>query len=67
MKLTVIMADSMPTSIAITYENSWLPYKYRTVHVELTPEQIELLKPRNCGRINGTDIYESVSNIFLEE
>lgn len=39
---------------------------YRLVSIDLTPEQIEKLKPRYCYRIGGRDYYEEISKCFLE-
>lgn len=67
MKLTVTMVDTFRTRTAINYENSWLPYSYRTVQVELTPEQIEQLSPRRVGKELSQDVYEEIGQVWLEK
>ncbi len=39
---------------------------YRLVSIDLTPEQIEKLKPRYCYSIGVNDYYEEISKCFLE-
>lgn len=68
MRLTVIMLDTARTQSAIAHENEWVPYGRRTVHVELTPEQCDQLKPRNLTPHKKVDpILETVGEVFLEE
>lgn len=64
--LTVILADSGPTDIALTFENECRPFVRRTVQIELTHEQRELLRPRSTCRIGEKDIYEHVERCWLE-
>lgn len=66
MKLTVIMLDTYRTQIAIGYENEHRPYGRRAVQIELTPEQMELLKPRKVGERGATDVYEEYGYSWLE-
>ena len=42
------------------------PCTYRTVHIELTPEQEEQLALRYVGQTCGSKIYENVAHCFLE-
>lgn len=65
--LTVIMADTFKTEVAIYHENSYLPYSYRTIHIKLTDEQIKLLTPEKVGERCGKDVFEEVSSVFLEK
>jgi hypothetical protein len=63
LKLTVIIRD-----------DSWWkfqePATYRTVHIDLTGEQLQQLALHKTGRENrmGEDItyYENIANCFLE-
>ena len=41
--------------------------EYRTVHLELTPEQVKKLRLRWIGRYGGEDRYEEISNCFIEK
>ena len=67
MKLTVTMANTWRTCMAITHENSYLPYSYRTVQIELTPEQVAALAPRKLGVNCGKDVFEERCGVWLEE
>lgn len=67
MKLTVIMLNTQRTCITITCDNEWVPYGRRTVQIELTPEQLETLKPRHVGQNQGKDVYEEIGQVWLEE
>lgn len=67
MKLTVIMVNTWRTSMAITHENSYMPYTYRTVQVELTPEQLKVLEPRKLGVNCGKDAVEERGQVWLED
>jgi hypothetical protein len=40
---------------------------YRLVSIDLTPEQIEKLKPRYVYSVGSKDYYEEISKCFLEE
>ena len=39
---------------------------YRSVQIELTPEQCEMIKPRWTGSSSGADEYEGISKAFIE-
>lgn len=60
MKLHVIFAD-------INARNLDLSTQYRHVEIQLTPEQIEELKPRWVGRSGGSDAFELIDSAFIEE
>jgi hypothetical protein len=60
MKLTVILRDDSPM---IHCGDS---PSYRSVQINLTPEQCEALKPRWTGSSAGVDEYESISKAFIE-
>ncbi len=64
--LTVILVDSTATDIAITHQNEWLPFRKRTVHIELTDEQMKMLEPRHTGTINGKPQFEVIGEVWLE-
>ena len=64
--LTVIMLNTQRTYIAIVHENEHIPYGRRTIHVELTTEQIEKLRPKCVGSNGGKVVLEEVGEVFLE-
>jgi hypothetical protein len=39
---------------------------YRSVQVDLTPEQVAAIAPRKTGSSGGQDEYESISKAFIE-
>jgi hypothetical protein len=39
---------------------------YRTVRIELTPDQVNALELRNTHSSGGTDFFEEISKIILE-
>ncbi len=43
------------------------PPRYRSVHIELTPEQCEKLRLRETHTIAGKQFYETVSLCFVDE
>ena len=59
-KLTVIFRDDGPM---IHCGDSPI---YRSVQVELTPEQQERLKPRPSYMAGTTQYYEAISKCFIE-
>ena len=66
MKLTVVMLDRQRTRFAIVYENQSVPYGKRTVQIELTPEQLEMIRPRKVGTEGGVDVFEEIGEHWLE-
>ncbi len=67
MKLTVVLADTHRTRCAVVFECEHLPYRRRTVQVELTPEQVRALRPHVVGISDGKDVYEEVAGCWLED
>jgi len=59
-KLSVIFRDDSPT---IHFGDS---PSYRSVQIELTPEQQERMKPRPTYRVGTTQYYEAISKCFIE-
>ena len=59
MKLTVIFRNDSPM---IHCGDS---PSYRSVQIELTPEQCEAIKPRWTGFSSGVDNYEEISKAFI--
>ena len=47
--LTVILADTQSTYIAVVHENEHRPYERRTVQVKLTEEQRRAIAPLRTG------------------
>ena len=66
MKLTVIMVNTHRTAIAIRYENDHMPFTRRVVSVDLTPDQVEMLKPMEVGTWSGKPVYEEIGQSWLE-
>lgn len=66
MKLTIVMEDRWRTECAIVHENEHVPYGRRTVHIELTPEQLKQIEPRYLGNRGLTKIYEHHGQCWLE-
>lgn len=66
MKLTVVIVNTWRTYMAITHENSFLPYARRTVQIELTPEQVAAIAPRKLGEDCGKDVFEETGEVWLE-
>ena len=64
--LTVVLADTHSTYVAAVYENERLPYRRRTVQIELTPKQRDLLSPRKVGVLQGKEVYEQIIDSWLE-
>jgi hypothetical protein len=67
MKLTVILANTWETVCLYNdFQIAPQPQK-RSVTIELTPEQIEAIRPRMVGFGNGQDQYEIIVDAFIEE
>ena len=66
MKITFIGADTLRTYIAAIHENEQVPYKRRSVTIELTNEQLAQLEIRTLGHANGTDWKEEIISCFVE-
>lgn len=67
MKLTVVMEDRYRTEIAIVHENQHVDYGRRVVQIELTPEQLRQLSPRQVGTRGRTPVYEQYGSVWLED
>ncbi len=66
MKLHFILADTHRTYVAVVHENEYVPYRKRIVTIELTPEQMEKIKPRKIGEMQGKEVYEELLDVILE-
>lgn len=66
MKVTFIIADCHGTRVAAMYEKEDVPYRRRTVTIELTPAQLAAVELRQVGQIAGDVVYEEVLDCFLE-
>ena len=60
MKLTVILRNDSPM---IHCGDS---PEYRSVQIDLTPEQVAAIAPRKTGSSAGVEEYESISKAFIE-
>ena len=58
--LTVIIRDDGPLVHAGDTPS------FRSVRITLTPNQLQKLKLGHAGTVNGVDIYESISQCFIE-
>ena len=59
-KLTVLFRDESPMFLAGDSP------AYRRVTIDLTQEQMEALRLKRIATISGREIFESVSQCFLE-
>ncbi len=66
MKLHFILADTYRTYLATTFENEHVPYKKRIVTIELTPDQLDAIRPHKVGTSGGNEVYEEVLDVILE-
>jgi hypothetical protein len=60
MKLTVVFRDAGP----LIFCNDVC--SYRSVQIELTPDQCDALAPRCIGTNGGVKLYEDISRAFIE-
>jgi len=64
MRKAILYIDMVDTArIALANE----PAGHRVVRVELTPEQLELIQPNYTGSSGGTDYYEEIHPISIQE
>lgn len=66
MILTVIMANTWETYCRLIHENQYVSYQNRTVQIELTPEQVEKLKPLIVGNDKGEPVHEILRDCWIE-
>lgn len=66
MRLHFILADTYRTYLATAFDNEHVPYKKRIVTVELTPDQLDAIKPRKVGMSGENEVYEEVLDVILE-
>lgn len=66
MKVTFVLADTHRTYIAAVHENESVPYRRRTVTIELTAEQVQQLAPRQVGNVAGKVIFEETLTCWME-
>lgn len=64
--LTVVLADTQRTRDSIVYEEEHLPYRRRTVQIELAPEQRAKIELRKVGSNGVEPIYEEIAGCWLE-
>lgn len=64
--LTVIILNTTETYLRLVHENEYVPYGRRTVHIPLTPEQMEMLRLKYTGRHDGSDRHEVIGEVWLE-
>ena len=64
--LTVVLANTLVTEIAIVHEGEHRPFLRRTVQIDLTPEQRAALEPRVAGESNGRQRHEEILTCWLE-
>lgn len=66
MKLTVILANTWSTYLAMAHEGERRSYQKRTVQIDLTPEQLAKIEPRYVGDNGTTKMKEDIMECFLE-
>lgn len=66
MRLYVILADTHRTHVAAARDGEHIPYAKRAVVIELTPKQVEAIRPRQVGTLAGKAVYEEVLDVILE-
>jgi hypothetical protein len=66
MKLTFIIADTWHTVMCLQQENEYVPYRKRTVTVELTEKQKEQIKKKQVGDSGMKPVYEEIIDCFIE-
>lgn len=66
MKLTVILADNFNAYDSAMAGCPEAPIT-RTVHIELTEEQLKLISPRVVGNVAGRNYHEKFVHVFLED
>lgn len=59
--LTFVITDTTPLIYA------QLPATSRTVHIKLTPEQLQQLKLKWCGQSGTEEHYEQVTSVIFEK
>ena len=64
--LTVVLADTHATYMAIVHENEHRPFQRRTVQIRLTNEQRRELRPRHTGMNRGQATHEEHLTAWLE-
>jgi hypothetical protein len=66
MKVTFVLADTFETQTRLVYENEHVPYRKRTVTIELTSEQYEQIRPVQVGVDRGKPHFEIFVECFIE-
>lgn len=64
--LNVIFLNTWECIMHATLCNQTVPFTRRLVQVKLTPEQIQLLKPEKLGVNCGKEVFETLSECFLQ-
>lgn len=66
MVLTFIIADTNKHTIIMQHENYDDGLDRRTVHLELTDEQVKALGLKDTGVFNGKPTKEEIINVFVD-
>lgn len=66
MKITFVFADIWETEMRLKHENEFVPYKKRTVSINLTEEQLKQIQCQRVGRDGNEDKYEEIIDCFIE-
>ena len=64
--LTVVMLNDFQAVAAVMHLNEFHPFEFRTVQIELTPEQRAALAPRVTGSDRGKPTHETVYRCWFE-
>lgn len=65
-RLTFILSNSFDAYVKTVHLNCQGSVHRRTVRIELTDEQREMLEPRKTGSSNGVDQYEVIDDCIIE-
>ena len=65
-KITFVLADTYSSYMRLVHENKSVPYSKRIVQIELTPEQMEKIKPKFIGKKGKEEIFEEILECWLE-
>jgi len=67
MKLTVRFGDFETKAQDLIHTGHMPPVSYRTITIELTPEQVEALSPRKIGAVYNSEKKENVPLLETRE
>lgn len=66
MKLTVVLINTWDCAEHLRHTNETVPFTRRSVQIELTPEQLDKIRPLQVGVDQGFPVYERIGEHWLE-